>query len=67
MSATTAATMSPTKRTLPVAKIGRLSVAGIIGNAWNVGSPRSSPPAWYTAFTPGIDVASLMSTDTMLP
>ena len=43
--ATTAATMSPTNRTTSFAKIGRLSVGGIIGKPWNDGSPRSFP-AW---------------------
>ena len=39
---------------------------GIIAKPCNAGSPRSSPPAWYTATTPGIDAASLTSTDATL-
>ena len=58
---------SPTKRTLSVAKIGRFSDSGIIAKPWNDGSPRSSPPPWYTATTPGIDSAALTSTETMVP
>ena len=66
VSATTAATMSPTNRTLSVANTGRFSVSGIAGNCCNDGRPRSSPPAWYTATTPGIDNASVTSTETRL-
>ena len=68
VSATTAATMSPTKRTRSLAKIGRLTSAGIIGKPWNGASPRSLPSAAeYTATTPGIDSASLVSTEVMVP
>ena len=43
ISATTAATTSPTKRTRSLANTGRASAGGIIGNSGNGASPRSSP------------------------
>ena len=59
VSATTAATMSPTKRTRPAAKGGRLKSGGIIGKPWKASIGRFS--AVYTATTPGMDEASEVS------
>jgi hypothetical protein len=38
-----------------------------MGNPWNDGRPRSSPRAWKTPTTPGIDSAPLTSTDRTVP
>ena len=46
VSETIAATMSPTKRTRSVAKIGRFRTGGIMTKPWNGANPRSLPREW---------------------
>ena len=60
VSATTAATMSPTNRTTPLASGGRLKTGGSMMKPCTSGSSRFS--LVYTATTPGMLAASVVST-----
>ena len=67
VSATTAATMSPTKRTRSLGEDRPVERRAASSGSPGTTAAEVVAAAWYTAITPGIDSASPTSTEVMVP